>query len=117
MFDRPRRQGRTILWIILAIVIVGVVGIARTMRAGPGDLSPGPFGSGGDRDPAAMVAGASPVARTVCPDTHPVKGNINPQGQWIYHPPGGEFYPQTNPERCFATEAEAWRAGFRPARR
>jgi hypothetical protein len=90
--------------------MVGVVGIARTMRTGP--AGPGPAVS-----PDAIVGGVSPVSRNACPDGYPVKGNINQQGQGISHVPGGAFYSQTNPERCFASEAEAWAAGFRPSRR
>jgi hypothetical protein len=29
-----------------------------------------------------------------------------------YHLPTGAFYKNTNPERCFNTEAEAKQAGF-----
>jgi micrococcal nuclease len=52
-----------------------------------------------------------------CPPDRPIKGNINRRGERIYHVPGGAFYDRTKPERCFATEEEAQREGFRRARR
>jgi hypothetical protein len=99
-------------WISLAIVVVGVVGIARTVGSGPAAPARNPAGGA-----EAISGGVTPVARSTCPDGSPVKGNINERGQWISHVPGGEFYVQTHPERCFASEAEAWHTGFRPARR
>ena len=45
-----------------------------------------------------------------------IKGNISSSGK-IYHMPGGAFYARTNPEMCFATEAEASAAGFRKSSR
>jgi hypothetical protein len=50
-----------------------------------------------------------------CPSYAPIKGN---QGspEWIYHLPSNAYYANTNPEECFATEAAAVAAGYRPAR-
>ncbi|MBM7705239.1 micrococcal nuclease [Chryseomicrobium aureum] len=42
-----------------------------------------------------------------------IKGNINRQGEKIYHVPDGRFYSQTNPEEWFCSEQEARDAGFR----
>lgn len=42
-----------------------------------------------------------------------IKGNINSQGEKIYHMPGQRFYGATQPEKWFCTEDEARRAGFR----
>ncbi|MGB8274292.1 MAG: hypothetical protein WCF16_03370 [Alphaproteobacteria bacterium] len=47
-----------------------------------------------------------------------IKGNINDEGERIYHVPGGQFYDRTrinqsNGERWFCTEAEARAAGWR----
>lgn len=53
-----------------------------------------------------------PMGRA-CPPGRPVKGNL-PSG--IFHLPGSPSYEETNPERCFATPAEAQQAGFRPPR-
>lgn len=49
-----------------------------------------------------------------CPDGYPIKGNVTTyDGELIYHIPGGDFYNVTNPEECFATEADAIWAGYR----
>ena len=42
-----------------------------------------------------------------------IKGNINRNGNKIYHMPGQSSYEQTNPEEWFCTEQEAQEAGFR----
>lgn len=52
-----------------------------------------------------------------CPADKPVKGNVSSKGEKIYHLPGGVFYKRTNPEKCFATEQEAQREGFRKSSR
>ncbi|MDN7241448.1 thermonuclease family protein [Planococcus sp. N028] len=44
-----------------------------------------------------------------------IKGNINRNGNKIYHMPGSGSYEQTNPEKWFCTEQEARDAGFRSA--
>lgn len=42
-----------------------------------------------------------------------IKGNINRNGNKIYHMPSDSSYEQTNPEEWFCTEKEAQDAGFR----
>ncbi|MTD30432.1 thermonuclease family protein [Planomicrobium sp. YIM 101495] len=42
-----------------------------------------------------------------------IKGNINRNGDKIYHLPSDSSYAQTNPEEWFCTEQEAQDAGFR----
>lgn len=42
-----------------------------------------------------------------------IKGNINQNGNKIYHMPGSGSYEQTNPEKWFCSEQEARDAGFR----
>ena len=49
-----------------------------------------------------------------CPANKPIKGNAQ---SGIYHMPGGEYYNKTKPERCFATEQEAQKAGYRRSKR
>ncbi|TWT04826.1 thermonuclease family protein [Planomicrobium sp. CPCC 101079] len=44
-----------------------------------------------------------------------IKGNINRNGNKIYHLPGSGSYEQTNPEEWFCSEQEARDAGFRSA--
>lgn len=46
-----------------------------------------------------------------------IKGNINRDGEKIYHVPGGASYERTIPEAMFCTEEEAREAGFRSAAR
>ena len=46
-----------------------------------------------------------------------IKGNINSQGEKIYHLPGGMYYDRTIPEVWFKTEEEAQEAGFRKSKR
>jgi hypothetical protein len=64
------------------------------------------------------LPGVSPASKTTCPADHPIKGNRSANGsQKIYHVPGGAFYDQTTPIRCFADEDEASSAGYRKSRR
>ncbi|TLS38999.1 thermonuclease family protein [Pseudalkalibacillus caeni] len=46
-----------------------------------------------------------------------IKGNINSDGEKIYHTPDGAYYEVTKPEKMFCTESEAKKAGFRPSQR
>ncbi len=70
---------------------------------------------------AQAVLGASPVSKTACPASHPVKGNIvdrgKDKGAKIYHTPDSRSYKATHPERCFRTAAEAQKAGYKPPRK
>src|SRR5262245_38395198 len=63
--------------------------------------------------------GVPPEDAWTCPATHPIKGNFTPySGELcIHHPPGGQFYGRTKPERCYATEVEATQDGCRRSRR
>jgi len=65
--------------------------------------------------PPAARRSAAPQGRD-CPADLPVKGNINREGEKIYHVPGARSYGATVPEECFATAADAEAAGFRPPR-
>jgi len=51
---------------------------------------------------------------TDCPVNKPIKGNAQ---SGIYHLPTGQYYNQTRPERCFATESEAIDAGYRKSKK
>ncbi|ALJ19435.1 cell wall-binding repeat-containing protein [Microbacterium sp. No. 7] len=62
--------------------------------------------------PAPTVV--APTTDGMCPDSHPIKGNINEsRGTKIYHVPGSNSYSQTIPEECFSSAAEAEKAGYR----
>lgn len=47
-------------------------------------------------------------------DSPVIKGNINSNGEKIYHTPRSPQYKVTKPEMMFCTEEEAKAAGFRP---
>src|SRR5687768_14430705 len=60
--------------------------------------------------------GAEPSTPWSCPDTHPIKGYVSAEsGARVYHVPGGRFYEEASPERCYASDEEARRDGSRPA--
>lgn len=44
-----------------------------------------------------------------------IKGNINSDGEKIYHPPSSPWYEQTKEEERFCSEKEAKEAGYRKA--
>jgi micrococcal nuclease len=46
-----------------------------------------------------------------------IKGNINSNGEKIYHVPSGQYYERTKAEKIFCTEKEAIQAGFRKSKR
>jgi micrococcal nuclease len=66
--------------------------------------------------PTPSSGAATPTGGS-CPPDSPIKGNHSSSGELIYHVPGGQFYSRTNPEECFATEAEAQSAGYRASQR
>lgn len=82
-------------------------------------------GGGGDVPAAAAAAATLPAAGALAPAPSPtpapgqclVKGNINAQGQKLYHAPGSRSYNATvidvsKGERWFCSEAEAEAAGW-----
>lgn len=69
-------------------------------------------------DKGSGTHGVMPIDEWNCPDTHPIKGNINVQkGTMIFHLPGGAYYTRTKPEKCYATEQDAIADGFRKSKR
>lgn len=54
-------------------------------------------------------AGVKPLNKDDCPPDYLIKGNAQSK---LYHVPGDQGYAQTDPERCFATVADAVAAGF-----
>jgi endonuclease YncB( thermonuclease family) len=59
------------------------------------------------------LASYAPVSDNACPTKAPIKGNRG--DDWIYHLPSNQYYSQTNPEECFASEDGAKKAGYRAA--
>ncbi len=72
-------------------------------------LAPTPPSSGGGSSP--------PASGNSCPSDAPIKGNLSSSGELIYHRPGDQYYNQTNPEECFASESDAQAAGYRASQR
>ena len=61
------------------------------------------------------ISSSTPQASTYdCPTNKPIKGNAQ---SGIYHIPGGASYSMTKPEKCFASEEEAQRSGYRESKR
>ena len=63
--------------------------------------------------------GVPPKDAWTCPVTHAIKGDFTPytHERCIYHPPTGEFYRKTKPERCYATGDDARQDGCRASSR
>lgn len=71
-----------------------------------------------DKETNYSAIGVEPIDEWTCPDTHPIKGNINiKKGTKIYHLPSGAYYSKTKPEKCYATEKDAIADGFRKSKR
>lgn len=90
------------------------------------DRAPAQPDSQADTAPAPTPEGASEQAAPAAPDEPAsggceIKGNINAEGEKIYHVPGGRSYDKTSidqdeGERWFCSTAEAEGAGWRAAR-
>ena len=63
--------------------------------------------------------GVPPKSSWTCPVTQPIKGNFTTYTgeRCVYHPPTGEFYRKTKPERCYATGDDARQDGCRASTR
>jgi hypothetical protein len=63
--------------------------------------------------------GVPPKDARTCPVTQPIKGNFTTYSgeRCVYHPPTGEFYGKTKPERCYATGDDARQDGCRASTR
>lgn len=65
---------------------------------------------------AAQRPGVPPEDPWTCPASHPIKGYVSHEsGRRVYFTPGGPFYEEAPPDRCYASEDEARRDGSRPA--
>jgi len=78
-----------------------------------------PAGSGQVLGRAQGRPGVPPQDAWTCPPTQPIKGNFTTYSgeRCIFHPPGGEFYSRTKPERCYASGEEARQDGCRASKR
>lgn len=61
--------------------------------------------------------GVQPSTDGTCPKDHPIKGNVSSSGELIYHIPDGRFYDVTDPDKCFNSEDQARKAGYRKSQR
>jgi hypothetical protein len=65
---------------------------------------------------AGQRPGVPPDTPWSCPESHPIKGYVSYEsGRREYYVPGGPFYEEASPERCYASEEEARRDGSLPA--
>jgi very-short-patch-repair endonuclease len=106
----PDRESNRGLWLALAaplMILAFFAVLAIALSSGSSDV--------GSAD--GSVAPTSTADGPTCPGSHPVKGNVNQEGERIFHRPSGEFYDATEPERCFADAAAAVSSGFRASRR
>ena len=60
-----------------------------------------------------MVSWVEPLDG-VCPTTHPIKAKL---GSRVFRKPGMPLYESSKPDRCYASEGAARRAGFNEAQR
>ena len=90
-------------------------GVACESSGSMSGAPPVPAPAAGQYPSEPQPAGGSVPSATEsdCPSSHPVKGNAS---SGIYHVPGGGYYDVTNPEECFATEADAVAAGYRASK-
>ena len=63
----------------------------------------------------SVIYGLPPISDTVCPSTHPVKGNFTTSSSehCIYLVPSDRFYHKTRPRSCYATVGDAKQDGCR----
>jgi hypothetical protein len=57
--------------------------------------------------------GVPPATSWTCPGSHPIKGYLSEESGLLFHLPGGRFYEEASPARCYASEEEARRDGAR----
>jgi len=83
----------------LAALRVAVVMLALVTNPARGDERPG----------------VPPLTPWTCPPSHPIKGYLTEESGLVYFRPGGRFYEEASPSRCYASEEEARRDGARRA--
>ena len=74
---------------------------------------------GPDAKQAQGRPGVPPQDAWTCPATHPIKRNFTTYSgeRCIYHPPSGQFYSRTKPERCYASGEGAVQDSCRASKR
>lgn len=105
------REGLAVAFTRYATDYIADEEYARTSRAGAWNAEfqrPEDYRAGG----AGNIATAQ---RTVSVGGCDIRGNINREGQRIYHLPTDPYWARTRPEATFCSEDEARAAGFRRA--
>ncbi len=111
-------------WIILAAVLVAAIAagviIVTTRTSSPGGQVAGTSAASTlgqpEAVPGTVATWVSPISISDCPMTHPLKGNIR-RNRMIVHAPGDDYYAVAEPERCYASQADAEADGFRRSER
>lgn len=85
----------------------------RPLRAAQPAAAAPPAAAGDAPRPAAVRSWVEPVGN-LCPTTHPVKAKL---GSKVFRLPGKPGYETSRPDRCYASEGAARRAGFTEAQR
>lgn len=109
------REGLALAFRRYALDYVPDENAARLARVGAwaaGFVAPEDYRAGGNSG-TATAQRVTAVDQSRCT----IRGNINREGERIYHMPSDPYYNRTNPEALFCTEAEAEAAGFRRAGR
>lgn len=124
--DRERsavRVRRAFVAMAVAVLVACAAPVPPTPTIAPLRSSPGATGAptAAPRSVQQVAAVSQPGRRSVapssksaCPTAYPIKGNKG--SELIYHTPKSRSYDRTDPEECFATEADATAAGYRAAR-
>lgn len=120
---RNKAARRTLWSLALASIVVMLLGFGWFVLSPNAPATLGTAQSVGTLPGAAEVEGSAreelsvPPIDSSCPDSHPVKGNINDEGEHIFHVEGQRYYEVTDPEACFASAEAAIAEGFRASLR
>ena len=102
---------RTLLAVLIILFLV------TPAMAGENNCSSGKRLKNGERPDQTFKYGVPPATVDHCPESHPVKGNINKgRNTCIYHQVGDRWYKKTDPERCYENGDEAVKDGFRASK-
>ena len=94
--------------VAIGAIVVKLLEDHRLPTAPPMASEPEP-----EPEPAAPVAWVEPHGN-VCPTSHPIKAKL---GSKVFRKPETRGYDNSKPDRCYASEDEAQRDGFREAQR
>lgn len=108
--DGPRFASlQEIVWYCEGQTRAGSAGASGEVRA-----RLGPYVGQQPSEPQQPAGGSAvPATESDCR----VKGNVSSSGEPTYQVPGDSYYDVTDPEECFATEADAVAGGYRASKR